>query len=147
MNVRNPIGPSLLVWAFCYLVPSVTQCQVDKHLFTQIVDSAVSEGFSGVIIAAEKGKPFYNASFGFRDFEANVPMQKNDIFELASVSKQFTAMIIMMLQEQKKLSLRILHIRQLSTSSMPYGAAFGIHSPGQKGPARAVWTCGYLGQE
>ena len=36
--------------------------------------------------------------------------------------------------EQKKLSLRILHIRQLSTSSMPYGAAFGIHSPGQKGP-------------
>src|SRR6187402_539604 len=60
--------------------------------------------FSGVILIAEKGKPVYQKAFGFREFENQVPLQTTDIFELASVSKQFTAMIIMMLKEKGKLN-------------------------------------------
>jgi CubicO group peptidase (beta-lactamase class C family) len=56
--------------------------------------------FSGVVLIAEKGKPIFQKAFGYREFETQVPLQASDIFELASVSKQFTAMIIMMLKEK-----------------------------------------------
>src|SRR6187549_1476803 len=55
--------------------------------------------FSGVVLIAEKGKPIYQKAFGYREFVDQIPLQTSDIFELASVSKQFTAMIIMMLKE------------------------------------------------
>jgi CubicO group peptidase (beta-lactamase class C family) len=61
---------------------------------------AAQQDFSGVVLIAEKGKPVYHKAFGYREFETQIPLQKTDIFELASVSKQFTAMIIMMLKEK-----------------------------------------------
>ena len=57
-------------------------------------------GFSGVVLVAENGKSIYHKAFGYREFENQIPLQTSDIFELASVSKQFTAMIIMMLKEK-----------------------------------------------
>ena len=60
--------------------------------------------FSGVILIAENGKPIYHKAFGYREFADQIQLQTTDIFELASVSKQFTAMIIMMLKEKGKLN-------------------------------------------
>ena len=61
---------------------------------------AAQKDFSGVVLIAENGKPVYQKAFGYREFESKTPLQTTDIFELASVSKQFTAMIIMMLKEK-----------------------------------------------
>lgn len=60
--------------------------------------------FSGVVLVADKGKVEYHKAFGFRDMEHKIPMDTSAIFEVASISKQFTAMIIMMLEEQGKLN-------------------------------------------
>src|SRR6186713_394615 len=60
--------------------------------------------FSGVVLIAENSKPVYQKAFGYREFESKTRLQTTDIFELASVSKQFTAMIIMMLKEKGKLN-------------------------------------------
>lgn len=57
-------------------------------------------GFSGVVIVAENGKPIYHKATGYREFAGSIPLKRSDIFEMASVSKQFTAMIIMMLKEK-----------------------------------------------
>ena len=65
---------------------------------------AAQKDFSGVVLIAENGKPVYQKAFGYREFENKIPLQTTDIFELASVSKQFTAMIIMMLKEKGKLN-------------------------------------------
>ncbi len=70
--------------------------QLDS-LFTTLPD------FSGVALIADHGKPVYHKAFGYRDFATKDPMDTTTIFELASVSKQFTAMIIMMLEEEGKL--------------------------------------------
>jgi len=64
----------------------------------------VTAGFSGVVLVAENGKPIYHKAFGYREFEHQIPLQTPDIFELASVSKQFTAMIIMILKEKGMLN-------------------------------------------
>ena len=81
---------------------------VANNLFSQQekLDSLFEsqKDFSGVILVAENGKPVYQKAFGYREFENQIPLQTSDIFELASVSKQFTAMIIMMLEEKGKLN-------------------------------------------
>lgn len=64
---------------------------------------AAHPDFSGVALAAEGGKPVFQKAFGFRDREAGLRNDTTTLFELASVSKQFTAMIIMMLREEGKL--------------------------------------------
>jgi len=65
---------------------------------------AAQKDFSGVVLIAENGKPVYQKAFGYREFENKIPLQTSDIFELASVSKEFTAMIIMMLKEKELLN-------------------------------------------
>ena len=59
--------------------------------------------FNGVVLVAEKGQPIYHQAIGYRDFEKKIPLDTSTLFELASVSKQFTAMIIMMLSEDGKI--------------------------------------------
>ena len=56
--------------------------------------------YSGVIVWADAGQVKYASQNGCMDFEKGISMQADAVFELASVSKQFTAMIIMMLQEK-----------------------------------------------
>ena len=90
---------SLLI---CLLTVTVGFAQKAKY---QAIDSIAQsykgkDQFSGVVLMAEKGKIKYEKAFGYRDFAAQVPLETSDIFELASVSKQFTAMIIMILKEK-----------------------------------------------
>ena len=59
--------------------------------------------FNGVVLYAEKGKVSCLKAYGFRNYNTEQPLQVTDIFELASVSKQFTSMIITMLQEEGRL--------------------------------------------
>jgi CubicO group peptidase (beta-lactamase class C family) len=60
--------------------------------------------FSGVVLVADKGKPVYFKSFGYLDFKSKTPLDTTAVFELASISKQFTAMSIIMLKEEGKLN-------------------------------------------
>ena len=60
---------------------------------------------NGNFLIAEKGKVIFKKSFGIANEETKQPLNENSIFEIASVSKQFTAMAIMMLNEKGKLNL------------------------------------------
>ncbi len=64
---------------------------------------ALHPRFSGVVLVAEQGQPVYHRAFGNRNNEQSLPNDTSTIFELASVSKQFTGMVIMMLKEEGKL--------------------------------------------
>jgi CubicO group peptidase (beta-lactamase class C family) len=77
----------------------------NKSNLSQALDSLFKAApeFSGVVLVATKGKPLYHRAFGYKNFETKEPLDTTSIFELASVSKQFTAMTIMMLQEEGKL--------------------------------------------
>src|SRR5678810_703173 len=60
--------------------------------------------FNGNILVAEKGKPIYQQSLGYADYATKRMLNDSSVFELASVSKQFTAMGIMILKDRKLLS-------------------------------------------
>lgn len=58
---------------------------------------------NGSVLIAESGKPVYQKAFGYANMETKQPLNNETMFELASVSKQFTAMAIMQLEENGKL--------------------------------------------
>lgn len=60
--------------------------------------------FNGNVLVAYKGNCIYNESFGYADMQRRKKLEKDDIFQLASVSKQFTAMAVMILKERNQLS-------------------------------------------
>src|SRR5258705_13526679 len=60
--------------------------------------------FNGNILVAKGGNIIYRQDLGYADFNTKRPLNDSSVFELASLSKQFTAMGIMMLKEKKQLS-------------------------------------------
>ena len=74
--------------------------------FTEKIDSVLATvpDFSGVVLIADKGKPIYHRAFGLANAEKKIKMDTTSIFELASVSKQFTATLIALLQAEGKLN-------------------------------------------
>jgi CubicO group peptidase (beta-lactamase class C family) len=60
--------------------------------------------FNGNILVAEKGKTVYQQALGYADYNSRRMLNDSSVFELASVSKQFTAMGIMVLKEKGRLS-------------------------------------------
>lgn len=77
-----------------------TESQLDS-LFNKLY----TEGkFNGNVLVAEKGQVLYQRSFGMASLDQKRPLNKESIFELASVSKQFTAMGIMILKKKGALS-------------------------------------------
>jgi CubicO group peptidase (beta-lactamase class C family) len=60
--------------------------------------------FNGSLLIVEDGKPIYENTLGFANFETKEPLDGEMSFYLASLAKQFTAMGIMMLVEEGKIS-------------------------------------------
>ncbi len=56
-------------------------------------------GFNGNVLIAENGKAIYKQSLGYADFDSKKMLDENSVFELASVSKQFTALGIIFCRE------------------------------------------------
>lgn len=54
---------------------------------------------------AKEGEVIYSKGFGYADTTAKVPVQSNHLFRMASVSKLITAVAVMQLKENGKLSL------------------------------------------
>ncbi len=61
--------------------------------------------FNGSMLVAKNGKTIFQNQYGIARFSDNSPLTDSSAFQLASVSKQFTAVAIMLLAEQGKLHL------------------------------------------
>jgi len=102
MNLRILL-PFLFLLGF-----QLTFAQADKNQQKEIEDLMTqlhnNGQFNGTILVAEKGKVIYKAGHGYADYSAKRKLATSSPFYLASVSKQFTTMGIMMLKEKGKLS-------------------------------------------
>jgi len=61
--------------------------------------------FNGNILVAEKGRIIYRKSFGYADLKNKKPLTDDSVFNIASISKQFTAAAVMLSVERGLLSL------------------------------------------
>jgi CubicO group peptidase (beta-lactamase class C family) len=60
-------------------------------------------GFNGTVLIAQYGKVLYKGAFGYADLARKDTLTEATSFQLASVSKQFTAVAVMKLKEMGKL--------------------------------------------
>jgi N-acyl-D-aspartate/D-glutamate deacylase/CubicO group peptidase (beta-lactamase class C family) len=87
-------------------LPFFTSAQLTEKI--NRIDSAISylyqhRLFNGAILIGEKGKILYKKTFGTSSASGDQMLTTTSSFNLASVSKQFFAIMIMMLKEQGKL--------------------------------------------
>src|SRR6478736_5228970 len=81
--------------------PGVRADQVDEYLRAQMTEHRIP-GLGVTII--QRGKPVKTATYGFSDLEHKVAVQSETVFEIGSVTKQFTAAGILLLAQEGKLS-------------------------------------------
>ena len=91
-------GPSLQAQTGAMTAP---RAQVHEYL----AGRAANGDFSGTVAVRQRGQSVYSESFGFSDFENRTPFTAGSRFEVASVTKTFTAAAISILLGQKRLSL------------------------------------------
>jgi len=61
--------------------------------------------FNGSVLVAEKGKVVYKKGFGMANMEWAIPNQPDTKFRIGSVTKQFTAALVLQLVEEGKIKL------------------------------------------
>ncbi|WP_296148388.1 serine hydrolase [uncultured Flavobacterium sp.] len=100
---HNQMIKLVTISAIFFLQIAVAQTKTEK--FDSLFDNLAKEGsFNGNVLIAEKGKVIYQKSIGYADIKTQEKLTSNSVFELASVTKQFTAMAVVLLQKQGKLS-------------------------------------------
>ncbi|MGA9588891.1 MAG: serine hydrolase domain-containing protein, partial [Salegentibacter sp.] len=94
----------LLLFLFLAIKPVLAQSEVEKihDLMQTYHDYGV---FNGSVLVAENGKVLYKDGFGMANMEWDIPNTPDTKFRLGSVTKQFTAALILQLVEEGKLQL------------------------------------------
>src|SRR5437867_9385789 len=78
--------------------------QIDTARMEQVVQSYVpAKQFMGTVLVAQDGKVLLDKGYGFANLEWQVPNTPTTKFRLGSITKQFTAASILLLEERGKL--------------------------------------------
>ncbi|MBA4853559.1 beta-lactamase family protein [Emticicia sp. BO119] len=84
---------------------NISLAQSFQKKLDSLLKENVGEGEAGVAIMIMKnGKILYNDAFGLANIDTHIPLTTQTNFRMASVSKQFTAACIILLENKKKLS-------------------------------------------
>ena len=78
--------------------------QVDKRI-DSLISTKTTKPFNGIILISQNGKTKYSKVFGFSDLDKKTALKLNDEFVIGSISKQFTAVLV--LQEFDKGHLKL----------------------------------------
>ncbi|TCD00970.1 serine hydrolase domain-containing protein [Pedobacter psychroterrae] len=100
MQIRYFITTILLV---CFAASAYAQVEKAEAEIQNIMKELNVVGLSVAVV--KNNEIIYTHAFGQKDIEKNIPLQENDVFRIASISKSFCATSIMQLAEARKLSL------------------------------------------
>lgn len=78
---------------------------MDISLLDSMFEKYAGEVPGVAVLAVRDGIKVYNKQFGLANMEYKIPIKENTAFNIASITKQFTAMGIMILAEDGKLGL------------------------------------------
>lgn len=93
---------------------------------TNQLDSALLTGhITGSVLVAKKGEVLLSKGYGYQNIQDSILNTKQTIYAAASINKQFTAAVILKLQEEGKLSVT----DKLSTyfPELPFAEKLSIH--------------------
>ncbi|MWW23894.1 serine hydrolase [Algibacter lectus] len=89
------------------LVCHVTFAQTKADKIDQLISKYVEYGkFNGSVLVANKGEVIFKKGYGMANMEWDMPNAPNTKHRLGSITKQFTAMLILQLAQDGKLDLQ-----------------------------------------
>ncbi|HAS40446.1 MAG TPA: hypothetical protein DCS93_08205 [Microscillaceae bacterium] len=77
--------------------------QTKSTLIDQYLSKANKEGFAGVVLVAQRGKVIFNKGYGMANREKGIAYDQNSVFDIGSITKQFTGAAIVKLEMEGKL--------------------------------------------
>lgn len=80
-----------------------SQTMIGQRFDSLFTGFATRQGFNGNVLVSHLGKVLYKHAFGYSDLHKKTPLNIESDFQLASVSKQFTSVAIMILHDQGRL--------------------------------------------
>ncbi|KZS38276.1 serine hydrolase [Aquimarina aggregata] len=107
MTFKNQLLPfNYILLVLFFVVPLFSFAQnLEGKFDTLLREKYKSDGSGATILVAKRGDIIYHKAFGLANIELDVPMRPNHVFEIGSITKQFTSIAILMLMEQGKLSI------------------------------------------
>ncbi|OWK71489.1 serine hydrolase [Pedobacter sp. AJM] len=94
----------LLLFAYILIINYNVHAQ-SKNLKKFIADYASQHQFNGTILIKKDAKIIYHQSFGLAERSFNSPIKNNTKYQICSITKTFTAVLILQLMEQGKIDL------------------------------------------
>ena len=97
-----------VVWIGAPAASSPARAQTPVHgpkaaRIHEYLTRATAFGFSGSVLVAREGEVVLHAGYGEADRDAGVPVTPETVFDIGSITKQFTAAAILALEEEGKL--------------------------------------------
>jgi len=89
---------SIHVSAQSVAMPDAASLRIDEYL-----NQSVDNGYSGSVLVAKDGEILLSKGYGWADRKMKIPNRPGTVFNIGSVTKQFTAAAILKLQEAGKL--------------------------------------------
>src|SRR6478672_9076119 len=94
---------AVILTASCLAQDKVPNASIAR--MEQIVQTYVPGKFMGTVLVAQDGKILLDKAYGFANLEWEVPNTPTTKFRLGSITKQFTAASILLLEERGKLKI------------------------------------------
>jgi len=96
----------ILIVAILFELPAISYAQKIEDQFDEMLhEQYIPYEPGATVLVAIDGKIIYHKAFGMANLELDVPMEKEMVLEIGSITKQFTAVSILMLMEEGKLDL------------------------------------------
>ncbi len=98
----------IIAFVFCTVFFFISNAQQTDPLTQKLDEYLVSANkfykFNGTVLVAQHEKILLQKSYGYKNITAHVLNDSNTIFQIGSITKQFTATVILKLQEEGRLS-------------------------------------------
>jgi CubicO group peptidase (beta-lactamase class C family) len=109
MNNTKALATRLVVLITLSLLAACALAQEAAPITSKLdeyLSAAAKQGFSGSALVARDGKVIFSKGYGMADAEWDIPNTPQTKFRLGSITKQFTAASILLLQERGKISVQ-----------------------------------------
>ncbi len=127
MNLNKKIR--FVLWGVLLAVsdPLHMHAQGLENRIDQVINPnfGTPNGPGAVFMVAHKGQAIYHKAFGKANLELEVNMTTENVFQLGSITKQFTAIAILLLEEKGKLNVK--DILSTYLPDYPQGNKITIH--------------------
>ena len=107
LNSNYPIYKNGIFILFLVLISNISFAQTKVEQIEELLNTYEAYGkFNGSVLVSEQGEVIYKKGFGMANMEWDIPNKPNTKHRLGSITKQFTAMLILQLVAEGKLDLQ-----------------------------------------